>query len=281
MDIYKLSLASVNLDDETLVNLFRCIDTKCVLLLDDLDTTRLCRPEPTLYEEIIGGDLSASTLMHTGQSGPMTSEKVSNGSCMSAEGSSRGLIPTANCSNSLNNNDKKSREPQPKLTLSGLLDAIDGVDGPEGRILIMATNFPEELDPALIREGRIDDMVEFTYANREQIRDIFLKTMKPFASKKLQKHDAQKMNFLADSFADKVPEGTLSPARVQRYCRLYVRKPEQAIDDVLSWIEKRGNMHAQIADYARVSSAWRAGRRSQRGVSLQNSVKNDLSPSDW
>merc|ERR1719440_922167 len=43
-----------------------------------------------------------------------------------------------------------------KLNLSGLLNVLDGVvDTPE-RIVIMTTNHPEVLDPALIRPGRID-----------------------------------------------------------------------------------------------------------------------------
>merc|ERR1719323_735865 len=46
-----------------------------------------------------------------------------------------------------------------KLNLSGLLNVLDGVvDTPE-RILIMTTNHPEQLDPALIRPGRIDKKI--------------------------------------------------------------------------------------------------------------------------
>ncbi|CAF2796704.1 unnamed protein product [Rotaria sp. Silwood2] len=42
------------------------------------------------------------------------------------------------------------------LTLSGLLNALDGVISTEGRIIFMTTNFIERLDPALIRPGRVD-----------------------------------------------------------------------------------------------------------------------------
>lgn len=42
------------------------------------------------------------------------------------------------------------------ITLSGLLNAIDGVGSGEGRILILTTNHPDSLDPALKRAGRID-----------------------------------------------------------------------------------------------------------------------------
>jgi chaperone BCS1 len=37
----------------------------------------------------------------------------------------------------------------------------------------MSTNYPEKLDSALIRPGRVDLQVEFTLATHDQIRDIF------------------------------------------------------------------------------------------------------------
>lgn len=42
------------------------------------------------------------------------------------------------------------------ITLSGLLNAIDGVWAKEGRILFITSNHPDKLDPALLRPGRID-----------------------------------------------------------------------------------------------------------------------------
>jgi len=50
-----------------------------------------------------------------------------------------------------------------KLNLSGLLNVLDGVvDTPE-RIVVMTTNHPEMLDPALIRPGRIDQKLLLGY----------------------------------------------------------------------------------------------------------------------
>lgn len=46
-----------------------------------------------------------------------------------------------------------------KLTLSGVLNALDGLAAPEGRLLFMTSNRPEVLDPALIRPGRVDRSV--------------------------------------------------------------------------------------------------------------------------
>ncbi len=42
------------------------------------------------------------------------------------------------------------------VTLSGLLNVLDGFHAPENVVFIMTTNHPEALDPALLRPGRID-----------------------------------------------------------------------------------------------------------------------------
>jgi len=45
------------------------------------------------------------------------------------------------------------------LNLAGLLNVLDGVVDSPGRILVMTSNHPEKLDPALIRPGRISKRI--------------------------------------------------------------------------------------------------------------------------
>ncbi|EAA31877.3 hypothetical protein GE21DRAFT_7334 [Neurospora crassa] len=59
------------------------------------------------------------------------------------------------------------------ISLSGLLNAIDGVASHEGRVLIMTTNKPEKLDEALLRPGRVDIQIAFLNATQEQVRELF------------------------------------------------------------------------------------------------------------
>lgn len=54
-----------------------------------------------------------------------------------------------------------------RLTLSGLLNAIDGLAAREGRILFVTSNAPEKLDPALVRAGRIDRRERIDLLTRE------------------------------------------------------------------------------------------------------------------
>jgi len=60
------------------------------------------------------------------------------------------------------------------ITLNGLLNCLDGFNNQEGVILIMTTNFPDKLDEALLRSGRIDLNIELTYLDKYQARNIFL-----------------------------------------------------------------------------------------------------------
>ena len=65
--------------------------------------------------------------------------------------------------------------PQEKLTLSGLLNIMDGILETPGCIIIMTSNYPERLDGALIRPGRIDLKIEFPYCDAMMIIDLIAK----------------------------------------------------------------------------------------------------------
>lgn len=60
-----------------------------------------------------------------------------------------------------------------ELTLGEILDVFDGNLQNHGRVLFMTSNFPEKLDKALLRPGRIDVNLQFTYADKETIQKAF------------------------------------------------------------------------------------------------------------
>jgi len=61
------------------------------------------------------------------------------------------------------------------LTFTGLLNALDGIANPDGHIFVMTTNFIEQLDDALIRDGRVDLKLKFPDASFAQLESMFLK----------------------------------------------------------------------------------------------------------
>jgi chaperone BCS1 len=63
-----------------------------------------------------------------------------------------------------------------KITLSDLLNTLDGVNEANGRIVIMTSNYPERLDSALKRARRIDFHCKLTSCTE----DMFIKFFQNF-----------------------------------------------------------------------------------------------------
>lgn len=59
------------------------------------------------------------------------------------------------------------------ITLSGLLNAVDGIGARDGRLLFITTNHPENLDAALIRPGRIDRRIHLDHAGVNEASAMF------------------------------------------------------------------------------------------------------------
>jgi len=70
--------------------------------------------------------------------------------------------------------DNKETEDDSKETidLSFLLNLLDGTLEVSGRILAISSNFPERIDRALIRPGRIDMIIHFKKCNRQILQEM-------------------------------------------------------------------------------------------------------------
>jgi hypothetical protein len=76
-----------------------------------------------------------------------------------------------------------------KLSLSCLLNILDGILETPGRIIIMTTNYPQLLDKALIRPGRIDLICEFTKCTNQMIIEF----IENFYDIKLESREIEKI----------------------------------------------------------------------------------------
>jgi hypothetical protein len=65
----------------------------------------------------------------------------------------------------------KEEETNP-IDLSFLLNLLDGTLESSGRVIAISTNFPERIDSALIRPGRIDMIVNFTKCSVKILQDM-------------------------------------------------------------------------------------------------------------
>ncbi len=144
--IHYLMLNNINSDDE-LIELLKSIDYKStILVIEDIDCmTNIIQSRQDKNEDLVGIKKELDEL--------------------------KNLIN--NNDKNLNNNDLNKNKFTNNVTLSGLLNAIDGIFNNYGRILIMTTNHPEILDGALIRPGRVDKKIIFDNCDSGQISDMY------------------------------------------------------------------------------------------------------------
>ena len=154
LDIYCISLVDPTLTEEDLSMMFSSLPRRCVVLLEDIDSAGLSKRQEVDPNKIDSKPVDAAT---------------SDALKIGAE------ITKAFESVQKNNKEKDKQG----ITLSGLLNAIDGVASHEGRVLVMTTNCPDKLDDALIRPGRIDMKVQFTNATKSQIYELFTRMYSP------------------------------------------------------------------------------------------------------
>ena len=66
------------------------------------------------------------------------------------------------------------RDSQCNVSFSNLINVLDGIQTSEKSIInIVTANFPEVLDTALIRPGRMDMLLKFDYPTKEEIKKAF------------------------------------------------------------------------------------------------------------
>ncbi|KAM3557635.1 hypothetical protein ARSEF4850_004973 [Beauveria asiatica] len=134
---------------------------------------------------------------------------------------------------------------QKQLSLSALLNILDGVAAQEGRVLIMTTNHLENLDQALIRPGRVDMIIPFSLADADMSASIFRVIYTPFDGELGQgavpKGEGKKtlideIAILAKEFGRRIPPDEFSPAEIQGLLLRHKRSAHTALDAVEEWV---------------------------------------------
>lgn len=143
---------------------------------------------------------------------------------------------------------RNQRRPQRRsaVTLSGLLNILDGVGSEEGKIFFATTNYVDSLDAALMRPGRIDRKVEYKLATQQQARALFnrfypINHVTPESLLNLEKPatDEQKaaaLEKLTKEFTASVPEHEFSTAELQGFLLSCKMMPEKAAREVADWV---------------------------------------------
>jgi len=104
---------------------------------------------------------------------------------------------------------KNGKNSGDKLNLGFFLNLIDGVLETPGRILIISTNYPEKLDRALVRPGRIDMKIHMTKCSKQMIRNI------------IGHYYEDVVNVLSDNIVDGLYGQDVTPAELYQICFKY------------------------------------------------------------
>lgn len=253
LDIYVLSLLDPAMNESQLMRVMSEVPSRCIVLLEDVDAAGLGKRSDTSGSHVRKKRQQAS------QAAPNTvSDLIS-----SATG-----VPETNPS-----------APASAISLSGLLNAIDGVASHEGRILIMTTNAPNALDKALVRPGRVDMHIHFELPSRPEIEELFLSmfsdesedyqstvcSRESISSSKsktngnvngntvasedskarvkdvpvLELFTTDKMQEMAQDFAKALPEGEMSLAEIQGFMLRHKGNPLEACRTAHEWATER------------------------------------------
>jgi hypothetical protein len=94
------------------------------------------------------------------------------------------------------------------INLSCFLNILDGIIELQGVMIILTTNYPEKIDEALIRPGRIDFKYEFKKATNKTLKEM-LKFKFELSDDEMDKYDDK---------LKEIPDYKLSPAEVQSIC---------------------------------------------------------------
>ena len=107
-----------------------------------------------------------------------------------------------------------------ELNLSKFLNIIDGIPERTGQIIIFNTNYPEKLDDALLRPGRVDCLIHFQKMNSDNMLTMILNF---FELKENDKCDYQYILKNKESIKDKLVtiDRKWSPAELFQICSKY------------------------------------------------------------
>lgn len=108
------------------------------------------------------------------------------------------------------------------ITMSGLLNVLDGNLTPHGMILIATTNNPENIDQALTRAGRIDLTEEIGYVNTEQLVRL-----------------AEYFTGEVYEFPQVDEKDGVSTSDISGIFREHLNTPKEAVDQIRKFIETR------------------------------------------
>jgi AAA+ superfamily predicted ATPase len=239
-NIVRISLKDKNLDDAKLSHILNSYKKGYVIILDELDTHKAFRPR--LVEEESSTDSNegyAGYAGYAGGFGPIPNEYFGDESCtISDESDTEGKDGKDGLEPDLkhmikkfkfkNDRSRKGWKSHEKLTLGSFLEAMDGISSTEERVVIAMTNHPKLLDPAIIRPGRFDIVINMDALDHRYMHLYFKYLFKDFQHITEQEIE----NACVYSTQNKVSTSSLEQACIEKYSVKDTKTLADCIKDV-------------------------------------------------
>jgi chaperone BCS1 len=222
---YNLPLCVIDLagmDDKILQDKVKSLPPRCVILVEDIDAAGIVR-ERTMVPKTDASDEGDET----------SSESESESSDTWDTKPSKEKVKKMD---SKKMNPSLSQPSRTEVTLSGLLNTLDGPGSREGHIVILTTNAPDSLDEALYRPGRIDTQVYLGFADQVTAGITFTRI---FGSDKQVKESQKAVRKLGGEFGRLVPSDFFTPAEIQKFCMNRRGQPQKAVDEFPGYIDEK------------------------------------------
>ena len=121
-----------------------------------------------------------------------------------------------------------------EITLSYLLNILDGISNADGRIFIASTNHVEKIDPAALRPGRIDIRIDFKRASVSIVREIISHWYECYDQHHSGANYHSEFERLWDENSSRFADEKLKPCDIVNVLQAYCRDIQKALDILVS-----------------------------------------------
>lgn len=245
-NIVKISLKEKDLDDKKLSHILNTYKTGYVTILDELDTCKAFRPrkkeedsdseEPGNFRDprhfshfenvsVFGSDSDDEDNEHYqvhGPGGPFHQDIMGDPNNTKAAAM---FAKSKHFAKIFKKRKWKNWKKEEKLNLGTFLEAMDGISSTNDRVVIAMTNHPDLLDPAILRPGRFDVIINMGPLNKENLLQY---SKYIFEDLKIPEQEIDEACEYAAS--NKIQTAIIEQASLERYSSLEKTFKESIVD---------------------------------------------------
>ncbi|KAF2431860.1 P-loop containing nucleoside triphosphate hydrolase protein [Tothia fuscella] len=211
-----------SLDDSKLARIFRHLPGQCIVVFEDIDCASILADD--------GGKSSRQRPAPSDNPGSDSNDDNDDG--MPSGQPCLGGYPGG-----ARTQPSRSKSSKGGVSMSGLINVIDGTSAAEDRIVTMTANAPETINHRLKRPGRID--MQFRLGN-STATTASMAFNRIFGKDPLKRHSLADINVMAKEFGAKVAafnataRTKITPCAVAEFLRLHRFCPDKAVEGLRS-----------------------------------------------